>query len=304
VPSVVAQSWQPFRLGPSRRLRAFAGHDLVQFELCTYADWMDRAPGLPVYSAHNVEIDYARAQPSGWLARSATLRRIEALERRAVRRSALVVACTDPDAARLRELYGPAPPIETIPNGYPGYLERFSRSELRARARESLGLAPDHTALLFVGGRARHNLRAVELLERQVLPQLGEGARLLLVGRCGEASTAGTAAVIRLGFVEDMRPVLAAADVALNPVTFGSGSNVKLAEYLGAGLPVVTTPLGTRGFDQDLELLRVAEPDGFAEAIAALRDERARPGVERRGAESWNELGARLHAAFRRLLAR
>ena len=42
---------------------------------------------------------------------------------------------------------------------------------------------------------------------------------------------------------------LAAADLALNPMTDGSGSNLKMLDYFAAGLPVLSTPFGARGID-------------------------------------------------------
>ena len=42
-------------------------------------------------------------------------------------------------------------------------------------------------------------------------------------------------------------PDFAASDAGLNLVTRGSGSNVKLFEYLAARLPVISTVFGVRG---------------------------------------------------------
>jgi glycosyltransferase involved in cell wall biosynthesis len=38
------------------------------------------------------------------------------------------------------------------------------------------------------------------------------------------------------------------SDIALNPVLGGSGSNLKLLEYIAYGIPVITTPHGNRGY--------------------------------------------------------
>jgi len=79
---------------------------------------MRQAPArLKVYASHNVEVDFRRCQPPTTL-HTAMLRRVEALERRAVRDSDLVLACTDSDASRLRELYGRISALEVIPNGF------------------------------------------------------------------------------------------------------------------------------------------------------------------------------------------
>ncbi|MCI4434289.1 MAG: glycosyltransferase [Thermoplasmata archaeon] len=43
--------------------------------------------------------------------------------------------------------------------------------------------------------------------------------------------------------------ILNSSFLALNPVTMGSGRNVKMVDYIIHGLPVLTTPLGARGFN-------------------------------------------------------
>ncbi|MDB5066600.1 MAG: putative glycosyltransferase, partial [Chloroflexi bacterium] len=69
------------------------------------------------------------------------------------------------------------------------------------------------------------------------------------------------------------RSLLWTADLGLNPMLSGSGTNLKLVEYFAAGLPAVSTPLGTRGVDaRPGEHLRTAPAEGFGAAVvAALR---------------------------------
>src|SRR5262249_42208110 len=68
----------------------------------------------------------------------------------------------------------------------------------------------------------------------------------LVVGSvCPEAHRDG--ALIVTGPVPEVLPYFAAADAGVNLVTRGSGSNVKLFEYLAAKLPVISTVFGVRG---------------------------------------------------------
>lgn len=118
------------------------------------------------------------------------------------------------------------------------------------------------------------------------------------VGDCGPATWEDPALqgrVHRPGHVDDLRFVFAAADVVVNPVTTGSGSNIKLAEYLASGLSVVTTAVGLRGFEGHSDDVIVAEREGFAAAI----DGAALARGQRRTVEdlSW-DLGRRLHDAY------
>jgi glycosyltransferase involved in cell wall biosynthesis len=45
------------------------------------------------------------------------------------------------------------------------------------------------------------------------------------------------------------RELLHLADFAVNPMTSGSGTNIKMADFMAAGLPTVATPIGARGLD-------------------------------------------------------
>ena len=159
-----------------------------------------------VYSAHNVEYDFAQAQMRRSIVSGAALRRLAALERRAVRASALVVTCTAADAERMRDLYGGDTRFEVIPNGFDEALLDGDRRRERERARATLGLAADQVAIVFVGGPAQHNLDAARFLEHELMPRLGEWARLLIAGHCGGGQgEARGGAVRRLGYVENLK---------------------------------------------------------------------------------------------------
>ena len=86
------------------------------------------------------------------------------------------------------------------------------------------------------------------------------------------ALRAGRAAnVVVPGTVPDLRARTAATEIALNPMVSGSGSNIKMFEYLAAGLPVVSTAFGARGApDPSGSTIVVCECEEFAEHIDRL----------------------------------
>jgi glycosyltransferase involved in cell wall biosynthesis len=286
-----------------RRLRSFSDFDVVQFEFCAQARWMELVPPRAkiVYSAHNVELDFLRHAAGSNRLERWSAQRVERLERLAVRRSDLVVTCAEEDGRRLTELYGSAPRIAVVPQGCDTALRRVDRSRMRDDARAELGIEPHHRVLLFLGGDAWHNREAVRFLVDRVLPELDSDTRLLVVGKCGrELRGQDGAGVICLGFVDDLAPVFAAADVAVNAVSDGCGSSVKLAYYLGAGLPVVSTPAGVRGQHPMPTGVRVAQRERFAETLSAI----APPPVADPPSSSgvtWDELGRRLFQEYEAL---
>jgi glycosyltransferase involved in cell wall biosynthesis len=293
VPALLQLSAQPFTSGPRRLLRRSRFYDLVEFHFCAYASWMEFvAPETRVvYSAHNVEWDFALTMGAAPFRRFFG-RQIGRLERRAVHASDLTVTCTAADAERLAELYGPLARFAVISNG-------FDENEIggieREVARTQLGLKPEELAILFIGGPAAHNRRAVQFLERELLPRLKQRSRLVIAGQC--APPRRDSHVLSVGRVGRLSPLLAAADVAVNPIDSGSGSNVKLAEYLAAGLPVITTPFGLRGYEKFAHLVTVAELDQFVDAIQAKpsRVIGAPPQVSELG---WGALGQQLYDVY------
>jgi len=106
----------------------------------------------------------------------------------------------------------------------------------------------------------------------------------LIAGSVGNREES-TDRVRMTGPVADIRPFFRASDVALNPMTEGSGVNLKVLEYLAMGLPTVTTAFGIRGLDV-ADVVQVADVAGFPTVLAALADpaERIRRGLAARAA--------------------
>jgi glycosyltransferase involved in cell wall biosynthesis len=50
----------------------------------------------------------------------------------------------------------------------------------------------------------------------------------------------------------------------------GSGTNIKMLEFMAAGLPIVSTPIGARGLDVAEDSVVLAEAAGFARALAEI----------------------------------
>lgn len=299
IPPQLQLSWQPFTIGPRRLLRRCGLYDLVEFHFCAYASWMSRVPSTVrvVYSAHNVELDYALAAPPSRL-RHWAAQRIGVLEHRAVHGSDLIVACTEADGNRLAQLYGGMNGLAVVPNGFDEAEIWGAKGAEREEIRSALGLKPEELVILFVGGPAAHNRRAVRFLEDELLPKLRRPARLVIAGQC--ARPRRDTRVLALGLVDRLGPLLLAADVAVNPMDSGSGSNVKVAEYLAAGLPLVTTPVGLRGYGALAHLVTVAELSGFAEAV----QNRHRVGDKRSELAElgWSAISQRLFDVYANLL--
>jgi len=121
---------------------------------------------------------------------------------------------------------------------------------VRERVRAELGLTSLDWLLVFSGSRFGPNVEAFEVLKAFCQKEsqfLAENHLYFLALGSMAAAPSREGALIVTGPVPEVIPYFAAADAGLNPITRGSGSNVKLFEYLVARLPVISTPFGVRG---------------------------------------------------------
>lgn len=180
----------------------------------------------------------------------------------------------------------------------------------RRRERAALGLPATAVLAVFVGSAGYANVEAADILERQAAELRLIGVETVLVGRVG----IGRKPVLGcryVGEVKDVAPWLRAADLALCPLMQGSGTSLKVVEYLAAGLALVTTPIGARGLRlDDGRTALLAEPEDFPAAVKRLVGDpslRLRLGAAARAhaaAEfSWSTAAAEAAAALDRLVA-
>lgn len=122
----------------------------------------------------------------------------------------------------------------------------------RERVRTELGIGPDETLLVFSGSKFAPNVEALQVLREFSATHSHSLAHLrvkilILGSMVSEPFRDG--ALIATGRVIEVAPYFSAADAGLNPITRGSGANVKLFEYLATRLPVISTAFGVRGTD-------------------------------------------------------
>jgi glycosyltransferase involved in cell wall biosynthesis len=115
------------------------------------------------------------------------------------------------------------------------------------------------------------------------------------------------------GYVPDIRPYIAGAQIVIVPLRIGGGTRLKIVEALAMGKAVVTTSLGCEGLEvqNNRHLLIADDPNEFADRVIDLlrSPQRCRElGTEgRRLVEEmydWQAIGARLESALRDLVSK
>lgn len=228
-----------------------------------------------VFEAQDIEADLkASILPPTRIGRY-FLRLTQNIEQECCQRSALTFACSEADRLELIARYG-ARPQDTIvvPNGVDIDSIPFTSWENRIRRRSAT--AP--YLALFIGSWHGPNIEAAFFVMEiaRSLP----GIRFVILGGVGEYLRHFEYAVPDnvevLGIVEEQakNEFLASADLALNPTENGSGTNLKMLDYMAAGLPVLTTPFGSRGLDvTDGHEVFVSELIDFPQRIVQIQQE-------------------------------
>jgi glycosyltransferase involved in cell wall biosynthesis len=272
--------------------------------------------GLPViYEAQDVETDLKAAMYAEAAGGPELAERVREIEGACCAAADHVLVCAARDGDRLGELFGVAPErVVEVPNGANPAAVPFTPLAVRRGRQAALHLGDDLLAL-FVGSWHEPNLAVIrDLLE--LVDEL-DGVRLLICGSAGLAfaheQMPGN--VDLCGVVDDgfLRSVLGVAGAALNPMRWGSGTNLKMFDYALAGVPLVSSAFGNRGlkFEPGRHFL-AAEPEDLPGVLRTLRAEpddvldartrAARAHVEERFAWSRIAAGWRAHPALQSLL--
>lgn len=159
---------------------------------------------------------------------------------------------------------------DVIPNGT--NVDGIRSSDPDAVPVSELSLDPSRPSCIFVGAfDYQPNRLAADIIADVIAPACPD-IQFLLVGR--NPPTYEVANIYTPGFVDDLGAYLQYADIALCPLTMGSGTKLKMLDYLAAGLPIVSTPRGTQGLSitDGEHAIVVDSPVDFPDVIQSLSD--------------------------------
>jgi glycosyltransferase involved in cell wall biosynthesis len=235
------------------------------------------------------------------------------LEQQALARYDTVIAVSTRDRDVLAKRYR-LPDVEAIETGVD--LGFFSVTPEAAECDPGT----DGGSLIFTATMSwAANIDGIHFLLDEVFPLLLRSrphVRAVIIGRnppaaLSEKIQAHKMNVTLTGFVDDIRPYVARANVYVIPLFVGSGTRIKAFEAMAMGRPVVSTSLGVEGLDvvDGETFLRADDAEAFARGILMLLDDasmRARiAGAARRLVEtrfSWSRVARQFEAICERVL--
>jgi glycosyltransferase involved in cell wall biosynthesis len=230
-----------------------------------------------VYSSHNVESDFYETTDNKG-EKSGIYSRIRShiagyIESEALDNADAVLATSTADADHF-ETTVPGKPTAVAPNAVNKRAIRDAYEKDNPEFLEQVGVPTDAVIGLFIGSDTPPNRAAVRRLY-DIACEVEESGlkpfRILVAGTVGTIIPECETRLTKLGYVDDLEDVYDAADICLNPINEGSGSNIKLLDYLARGMPTVSTQFGVRGTEvANKKHALLTDIDGFSDAICQL----------------------------------
>lgn len=221
-----------------------------------------------------------------------------------------VLVTAPPDRNALLELVPPgksSSEISVLPNGVD--LKYFH---------PNTELQRDPETIVFSGKMSYHaNISMAKYLVEEIMPRIWKfrpAARLYIVGKDPAPAIkkmTQNPLISVTGTVDDIRPFLWRATVAVAPMLYGAGIQNKILEAMATGTPVVTTcqALSALQAQPGKDLFVSDDPDGFAQAVLQLIADR---GLQQKTGDasvtytrtfhSWDSIGSQLVNIYQQIL--
>jgi len=250
-----------------------------------------RIDQVVIYDAQNVE-GYLRAQllNAKNSVQAKLIRQVCADEAALGARANWILTCSHEDLQRFYRVYGFSPAkMRVAPNGVMAFTaERDITPEVKRAARENLGIAQEQMLALFIGSSYGPNVEGAYFITQELAPLLPHVQFVIAGGVCDQVLSK-LDNVLLVGTISEAQKHawLQAADVALNPMFSGSGTNIKMFDFMASSLPVITTAVGARGIESSYsKAMKIVAPtpQSFVQAIEQMNipELRAQYGLEAR----------------------
>ena len=227
--------------------------DLIHFDYVYGINIMRFLTKTPIsYNAFNVEYIYYKQVGSFYrkippFLRSIYTKYIYFIEKNAIKLVRNVNTFSLDDKIEFKKIYN-IPEGKLFINGMGFKKEIFNNPINQDLARDKLKIDKNKFIVIFHGYYFINeaNKTAIDLIKNKIAPRVNdEDILFLIAGKMPKFKD--TYNLKFLGYVNDLRFFLYAADIALVPITRGSGIRIKMIDYLSAKIPIITTKAGALG---------------------------------------------------------
>ena len=221
-------------------------HDLVIASQIYMADYILNSARIPaIFEEAEVGVFTDAVQDAENLVRKTrnqlTLSKLKSYFQDLLPKFAFSTVVSETEKELLQDLIPEYKATEVIPNG-------VSLANYREVSEQ-----PQQGKLIFTGALTfAPNYHAMQWFTGQVLPLISEAnpeVQLTITGTHGGKNLPGGQNVNLIGYVDDIRPLIASSWISIAPIFSGGGTRLKILEAFGLQTPVITTTKGAEGLD-------------------------------------------------------
>ena len=251
-----------------------------------------------IYDSHNVEFKLKQQILKNTKYNNRLLKKLFEVEKKACLEAKFTTVCSYEDALTYEDIYGyNKSNTVVIPNGVDLNSVPYISEKKRKNLKDSLDLS-NEKIILFIGSWHQPNIDAVKKIFNMAL-KLPHYSFIILGGVGGYFTSQDIPK--NIGFTgvtsdEEKEMYLSIAYIAINPMLTGSGTNLKMLDYMANGIPVVSTKVGSRGLNIPSGYIVECNIDKFTEYMLSINEyvniEKSRSYVENNF--SWKIIGKKL----------
>ncbi len=226
-----------------------------------------------IYDSHDDLLGFLQAGLS--CSNQERLAQAEQIERAMLKEASIAVFCTKEDLASVQSrqpaLAGKG---VVVPNGVDLVSSEWVPPAKALEIRSRIGL--DRPVLLFAGANYKPNHEAVDEIVRNLAPAFPQALFVVMGMNLPPYYAFGGAEpgenVVLMGPVSEeiKEAAFSLADVALAPMKSGTGSSLKIPDYIAHGKIVVGTSIGLRGFETFSKYISVVSSEDIQGALAQV----------------------------------
>lgn len=273
-PMCAAFCWSPAMRGQIAQTLSNNKFDVVHIEHLRAAHFAKSCPNLPVVfdsvdclTGLFGQMYRSKKNPIGKLVMLEEAWKLRRYEPRTLAAFQRIVITSDSERDELLSL-NPALKVDVLPNGVD--TEYFA----------PMGSTKAADRIVFSGKMGYHpNAQAAIWFAENVFPALRRkhpNAQFVVVGSDPPAEVAKLAerpGITVTGYVDDIRPHIDAASVAVVPMQVAVGVQNKVLEAMAMGLPVVASPIATRALGSDCPgVVQAGYPEHVIAEVSRLLD--------------------------------
>ncbi len=245
-----------------------------------------------IYESHNVEYELKKQMMEKNNESEKIANYLFETEKEACLYSDLITFCSMEDAGNMQKIYGlnlKPDKVLIVPNGVDLDSVIFTPPAVRKEIKKKLGLE-NEKIIFFMGSWHKPNIEAADkiIAAARKLPEY----RFIVLGGVGDHYKTDKAELALCpdnvgftGLVEDDEKFfyLSFADLALNPIISGSGTNLKILDYMAAGIPLLSSYFGARGVISGIsdsagipenKMIGLTDMENFPDAISEYLNSR------------------------------